>query len=249
MATKKFDLLVEKLLSEGRRPKQQKLVVIDFPKLEEYLNQMSDDNFFKAAYTAATNKLKSAGSEGEFTNEEMMENPKTQAEWLNEIELSYAGNGIDNATKKKLAIRFYEFLNDKDRNFMIDYDGQSSDSLDTSSDIENKIFTFIKNSDGGASEAEIYEYAARYGKDESAVDDILSKFVDSGEISLENGLYSADVEESEVEPEDSELESEEDDDVSDDIFDTLDIDPEEESDDARDMYSRLRHEEEGEGFK
>lgn len=251
MATKKFDLLVEKLLSEGRRPKEQKKVVIDFPKLEEYLQQMSDDNPFKGMYNTAVKSLKSIGNGEEFTNEEMAEEPKSPSEWLKQIELAYTGKGIDPAMKKKLAVRFYEFLTDKDRNFIVDYAEQAGAvSLDSTSDVEGKILTFIKVAEEGTKKEEIYEYAARYDKSEDEVDTILAGLVESGQISLENGVYSGDSEESDVEPEDSELESDDDGTVvDDDVFSAFGVDDDEEEFDATDMYSKLKDEEESHGFK
>lgn len=56
----KFDLMVENILNitEGRKPKTYAKMVIDYNKLEQDINNLSDSNPFKKIYLHALNGLK-----------------------------------------------------------------------------------------------------------------------------------------------------------------------------------------------
>ena len=49
----KFDLLIENILNvtEGRKPKTYEKLIVDFDKLENDINSLSEENPFKKIYT------------------------------------------------------------------------------------------------------------------------------------------------------------------------------------------------------
>ena len=209
MEKTKFDLLVEHMLNiaEGRKPKQYNKMVIDFDKLENDINNLSDSNPFKKIYLFAIDGLKSYGEGKYFTNEEMSNEAKTLPEWEDAIYAAYYGHSLNKLEKKRFTERFFSFLKDPDREYFSEYVAEPSFEKAVAS-MEQHIFDYVSQSDNETtSKEEIVAYIGRSGHDEEEVAKVIDKMVSEGQLEEVDGKYKAVSEPSfdEAEPEESEL--------------------------------------------
>lgn len=205
----KFDLMVENILNitEGRKPKTYAKMVIDYDKLEQDINNLSDTNPFKKIYLHALNGLKEYGEGKQFTNQEMLADAKTLPELEEALYNAFSGAALSKVEKKTFAERFFKFITDPDREYMSEHVAAVSADKHVES-VAQHIYDYINQSDEeSASTEEVIAYIGRYGHDESEVKDIIQKMIQDGQLSETNGKLTAikDPSLDELEPEDTEL--------------------------------------------
>lgn len=205
----KFDLMVENILNitEGRKPKTYPKMVIDFDKLEQGVNSLSESNPFKKIYQFALQGLKQYGDNEFFTNEEMSQEAKTLPEWEEALFSAFSGAALSKIEKKTFAERFFKFVQDPDREYMSEYVSEVEPEKAVES-VSQHIFDYINQADNEtASVEEVVAYIGRYGHDESEVKDIIKKMVEDGQLSEVDGKLTAikDPSLDELDPVDSEL--------------------------------------------
>lgn len=206
----KFDILVENILNitEGRKPKTYPKLLIDYNKLEQDVNNLSDNNAFKKIYLHALNGLKEYGEGKFFTNEEMMEDPKTLPELEESLFNAFTGASLSKLEKKTFAERFYKFITDPDRGYTSEYVAEIAPDKHVES-VSQHIFDYIDQSDDETSSIEeVVSYIGRYGHDEAEVKEIIQKMVADGQLAEIDGKLTAikDPSLDELDPEDSDLE-------------------------------------------
>lgn len=204
-----FDILVENILNitEGRKPKTYSKMVIDFDKLEEGINNLSDSNPFKKIYQYAFNGLKEYGEGQYFTNEEMTQEAKTLPEWEESLYAAFSGAALSKNEKKTFAERFFKFVQDPDREYMSEFVAQPEPEKAVES-VSQHIYDYINQSENEtATVDEVVNYIGRYGHDAEEVKDIIHQMVKDGQLSEENGSLTAikDPALDDIEPDDSEI--------------------------------------------
>ena len=206
----KFDILVEHILltTEGRKPKTYPKLVVDYDKLEQDINNLSDSNPFKKIYLHALNGLKEYGEGKYFTNQEMSAEPKTLPELEESLYNAFSGAALSKVEKKTFAERFFKFITDPDREYTSEHVAEVEPNKHVES-VSQHIFDFINQADDeSASIEEVISYIGRYGHDESEVKEIVQKMVADGQLAEIDGKLTAikDPSLDELEPEESELE-------------------------------------------
>ena len=205
----KFDLMVENILNitEGRKPKTYAKMVIDYDKLEQDINNLSDSNPFKKIYLHALNGLKEYGEGKYFTNQEMSAEAKTLPELEESLYNAFSGAALSKVEKKTFAERFFKFITDPDREYMSEHVAEVSADKHVES-VSQHIYDYINQSDDEtASIEEVIAYIGRYGHDEAEVKEIIQKMVEDGQLAEVDGKLTAikDPSLDELEPSDSEL--------------------------------------------
>ena len=205
----KFDLMVENILNitEGRKPKTYPKMSVDYNKLEQDINNLSDSNPFKKIYLHALNNLKEYGEGKYFSNDELTADAKTLPELEESLYNAFTGASLSKLEKKTFAERFFKFITDPDREYLSEHVAEVEPDKHVES-VAQHIFDYINQADEeSASIEEVISYIGRYGHDEAEVKDVISKMVKDGQLAEVDGKLTAikDPSLDEMEPEDSEL--------------------------------------------